>query len=29
VTVRDRDTLAQVRVAADHVGDYLFERLAP
>jgi glycyl-tRNA synthetase len=28
VTVRDRDTLVQVRVAADRVGDYLSERLA-
>ncbi|HEX7121250.1 MAG TPA: glycine--tRNA ligase [Gemmatimonadaceae bacterium] len=27
VTVRDRDTLAQVRVAADRVGDYIAERL--
>jgi glycyl-tRNA synthetase len=29
VTVRDRDTLAQVRVAASGLGDYLRQRLAP
>jgi glycyl-tRNA synthetase len=28
VTVRDRDTLAQVRVAADGLATYLGERLA-
>ncbi len=28
VTVRDRDTLLQVRIAADRVGSYVMERLA-
>jgi len=29
VTVRDRDTLLQERVAAGRVGEYLAERIAP
>ena len=29
VTVRDRDTMAQTRIAADRLGDYLRERLGP
>jgi glycyl-tRNA synthetase (class II) len=28
VTVRDRDTLAQERVASDRVRDYILERIA-